>query len=147
MAGYSETPLTRKLGIVAGSTLLVLNDPGHAEQLLAPLPDGVRLVRRLRGSADVVLLFARDRAAVSRRLPTLWKVIAPVGSLWVCWPKKSSPLWTGISEQDWRDDLLPTGFVDTKVCAVDADWSGLKFVIRKELRGGTSTLDRGHMPG
>lgn len=134
MTGYSGTPLPRKLGITAGSTLLVLNDPGHADQLLAPLPDGVKLARRLRGHADVVLVFARDRGAVTRRVPQLWKVIAPDGSLWVCWPKKSSPLWTGISEQDWRDDLLPTGLVDVKVCALDADWSGLKFVIRKALR-------------
>lgn len=134
MTGYSGTPLPKKLGITAGSTLLVLNDPGHAEQLLAPLPYAVKLAGRMRGHADVVLFFARDRAAVTRRVPQLWKVIAPDGSLWVCWPKKSSPLWTGISEQDWRDDLLPTGLVDVKVCALDADWSGLKFVIRKALR-------------
>ncbi len=135
MAGYSGTPLTAKLGIVPGATLVVLDDPGHADHLLAPLPEGVCVRRRLGAAADVVLVFAHDRAAVTRRVPALWRAIAPAGAVWVCWPKKSSPLWTGISEQDWRDDLLPTGLVDTKVCAVDADWSGLKFVIRKELRG------------
>ncbi len=135
MTGYSGTPLTTKLGIVAGCTVVVLDDPGHAQNLLAPLPEGVVVRATLRGAADVVLVFAHDRAAVTRRVPALWRAIAPAGAVWVCWPKKSSPLWTGISEQDWRDDLLPTGLVDTKVCAVDADWSGLKFVIRKELRG------------
>ncbi len=136
MTGYSGTPLTKKLGIVAGSRLLVLGDPGHAEELLDPLPAGVQVGRRLRGSADVVVMFARDRTAVTRRVPQLWSAISPAGAVWVCWPKRTSPLWTGLSEQDWRDDLLPSGLVDTKVCAVDADWSGLRFVIRKELRQG-----------
>lgn len=135
MTGYSGTPLTKKLGITAESALIVVGDPGHAAELLAPLPDGVRVGQRLRGHADVVLLFARERKSVGDRVPRIWAVISPAGALWVCWPKKSSPLWTGISEQDWRDDLLPTGLVDTKVCAIDADWSGLKFVIRKGLRG------------
>lgn len=132
--GYSGTPLAKKLGIAAESTLVVLDDPGYAVELLVPLPDGVLVRRRLQGPADVVLVFARERSVVTRRVAQLWRTIAPAGAVWVCWPKKSSPLWTGISEQDWRDDLLPTGLVDTKVCAVDADWSGLKFVIRKELR-------------
>ena len=135
MSGYSSTPLAKKLGITAGCTLVVLNDPGHVEGLLEPLPDGVRLRRRAAGSADVVLAFAQDRITVTSRVPRLWSMIEPAGALWVCWPKRTSPLWSGISEQDWRDDLLPTGLVDVKVCAVDADWSGLKFVIRKELRG------------
>jgi len=132
--GYSGTPLLTKLGIIPECSLIVLDDPGHAEALLGTLPDGVRVRRRLSGSADVVLVFARTRLAVTRRVPALWSVLAPAGALWVCWPKKSSPLWTGISEQDWRDDLLPTGMVDVKVSAIDADWSGLKFVIRKHLR-------------
>lgn len=134
VTGYSGTPLSKKLGIVAGSTFLLLGDPGHAADLLEPMPEGVRIRRRLGGSAEVILLFARDRRDVSRRLPQVWPVIFPAGAFWVCWPKKASPLWTGISEQDWRDDLLPAGLVDVKVCAVDADWSGLKFVICKELR-------------
>lgn len=135
MTEYSGTPLTAKLGIAPGCTLVVLGDPGHADVLLAPLPDDVVVRRRLGARADLVLIFARDRATVTRRAPALRRAIDPAGALWVFWTKKSSPLWTGISEQDWRDDLLPTGLVDTKVCAVDADWSGLKFVIRRELRG------------
>lgn len=136
MTGYSGTPLARKLGVAPGTTLILLDDPGHAEELLTPLPEGLRIGRRLQGSAEVVLIFAVDRPSVTRRVPDLWPVIAPAGAVWVCWTKKSSPMWNGISEQDWRDDLLPTGLVDVKVCAVDADWSGLKFVIRKELREG-----------
>ncbi len=132
---YSGKTLTAKLGIAPGSALVVLDDPGHADALLAPLPDGVVVRRRLGGHADVVLIFASKRADVKRRVPALRRTVAPAGSVWVCWTKKTSPLWTGISEQDWRDDLLPTGLVDTKVCAVDEDWSGLKFVIRKDLRG------------
>lgn len=139
-SGYSGTSLAKKLGIAAESTLVILGDPGYAEELLAPLPDGVLVQRRLQGPADVVVVFARERSSVTRRVAQLWRAVAPSGALWVCWPKKSSPLWTGIGEQDWRDDLLPTGLVDTKVCAVDADWSGLKFVIRKEFRDRTTPL-------
>jgi len=134
VTGYSGTPITAKLGITPDCRLVILDDPGYADTLLTPLPAGVRVAHRLTGPADVVLVFARTRHAVTRRIPAVWSVIAPAGAMWVCWPKKSSPLSTGISEQDWRDDLLPTGLVDVKVCAIDSDWSALKFVIRKKLR-------------
>jgi hypothetical protein len=133
-AGYSGTPLPKKLGIKEGCTVAVIGDPGHADALLQPLPDRVTVRRSLRGPADVVVLFARSVPDVARRHEAAAKAIFPAGGLWVCWPKRTSPLATGVTEQDWRDLLLPTGLVDNKVCAVDEDWSGLRFVHRKDRR-------------
>ena len=127
MAGYSGTPLAQKLGIKDGHVVVQLGGP---EELL---PD-VQVRRRLPKSADVVLFFATERAALERRLPALRAAIEPASTLWVCWPKKASKVATDITEDVVRDVALPRGLVDVKVCAIDEVWSGLKLVIRRELR-------------
>jgi len=127
VAGYSGTPLQQKLGIRSGHVVVQLGGP---EDLL---PD-VAVRRRLPRHADVVLFFATERAVLERRLAPLRASIEPAASLWVCWPKRASKVATDITEDVIRDVVLPTGLVDVKVCAVDDVWSGLKLVVRKELR-------------
>ncbi len=134
-AGYSGTPLAKKLGIKAGEVVAVLNDPGHFVELVAPLPPGVTFRRDARRRADVVVLFTAKRAELARRLGTLGRLIYPDGALWVCWPKKASRVATDMTEDVVRDGALPRGLVDVKVGAIDDTWSGLKVVWRKELRG------------
>jgi hypothetical protein len=127
VAGYSGTPLAQKLGIKPGHVVVQLGGP------VGLLPDVV-VRRRLPASADVVLFFATERAALERRLPALRSCIEPAAWLWVCWPKKASRVPTDITEDVIREVVLPTGLVDVKVCAIDDVWSGLKLVVRKELR-------------
>ena len=130
-AGYSGTPLAQKLGITQGSTLALLDEPAGT---VAPLPDGVTIKRQARGRADVVVAFCTDRAALERRVGALSKMIFPDGWLWVAWPKKSSGLATTVDENVVREVALPLGLVDNKVCAIDATWSGLRLVWRRERR-------------
>lgn len=135
-AGYSGTPLPKKLGIKDDHTVALVDPPDHGEELLAPLPDGVTLRRSARGKADVSLVFCRDLAAFRRRIDQLWRMAFPDRSVWVCWPKKSSRLFRDMTEDHVREYLLPRGLVDVKVCALDEDWSGLKLMVRRELRDG-----------
>lgn len=134
-AGYSGTPLPKKLGIKAGHVVAALDAPGHLEALLAPLPDGVVLRESARGKPDVSLVFCADRRALDRRRRQLWTLAFPDRSVWVCWPKKSSPRFVDLTEDQVREVVLPDGLVDVKVCAIDDDWSGLKVMVRKERRG------------
>lgn len=134
MAGYSGTPLAKKLGIGVAAEVLPLNPPADYEELLSPLPDTVRFVAVLTPATDVVHLFTTDRAELSRVLADYRGGIRPDAALWVSWPKKSSKVPTDITEDFIRDICLPLGWVDVKVCAVDETWSGLKLVIRKDLR-------------
>ncbi len=134
MAGYSGTPLAKKLGIGIGAEVLPLNPPGNYEELLDPLPDEVNFVEMLTPATDVVHLFTASRAELSRILAAYRTTIRPDAALWVSWPKKSSKVPTDITEDVIRDVCLPLGWVDVKVCAVDETWSGLKLVIRKERR-------------
>ncbi len=134
-AGYSGTPLAKKLGIKEASRLFLSGAPGNYMDLVAPLPDGVQVVSRLDGETDVVHLFATERARLDKSLRDMRARLRPDGAIWVSWPKKSSKVATDITEDTVRDVALPMGFVDVKVCAVDEVWSGLKLVIRKELRG------------
>jgi len=138
MAGYSGTPLPRKLGVKSGHRVAVLNAPPDIDRLLAPMPDDVRLRfdARGRGPWDVVLLFTRSRAELGRRFVPIARRLAPAGGLWVCWPKKASGVETDVSDQVVRETGLAAGLVDNKVCAVDEIWSGLRFVIRLEDRQG-----------
>ncbi len=131
-AGYSGTPLDRKLGIKPGHRVLLVAAPADFE-LHTP---GAALHRR-RGTApyDVVLVFVTDRAAVGRRLAELRPRLTTAGALWFAWPKKSSGVVTAVNENVLREVVLPTGMVDTKVCAIDSTWSGLRFVVRVSLRG------------
>jgi len=134
MSGYSGTPLPKKLGITGDAIYTVVNDPGHVDELLGDVGDAVRQ-HSLLAPIDVVLAFFTERARLEGAWPKLTAAAVPDGSVWVCWPKRSSGKPTDITEDVLRDALLPSGWVDNKVCAVDETWSGLRFVLRKELRG------------
>ncbi len=134
MAGYSGTPLAAKLGIKPEARVALVNAPDGFDQVLAPLPPGVTVLRQLRGPLDVIVAFVTRRAELERRLPALRAALAPAGGLWVAWPKRASKVPTDITEDVIRDVALPTGLVDNKVCAIDETWSGLRLVIRLELR-------------
>jgi hypothetical protein len=134
-AGYSGTPLARKLGIVAGSRVVVLNAPAGYLDWLAPLPDDVRFDSEVTAATTLVHLFVDRRVDLRTLLDSLRPRIAPATVVWVSWPKKASGVPTDVTEDVIRTVALPLGFVDIKVCAVSAVWSGLKLVIRKELRG------------
>jgi hypothetical protein len=136
-AGYSGTPLAKKLGIKPGHELALLDAPeGFA---IDDLPDGVTLHDRAEGPLDVIVAFHTSRDELAGRTPELLQALPPDGSLWVAWPKKASRMPTDITEDVVREVLLPTGMVDNKVCAIDATWSGLRLVLRKELRAGRTT--------
>jgi hypothetical protein len=131
-AGYSGTPLVRKLGIKSGHAVALLSAP--AGWRIEDLPDGMRSSTRARGTFDVIVAFFAARAPLERRLPTLIEVLRSDGGLWIAWPRKAAGHESDISENALREIVLPTGLVDVKVAALDEDWSGLKFVWRKELR-------------
>lgn len=131
VAGYSGTPLAQKLGIKEDSTLALVDEPVGT---IAPVPAGVTVKRQVRGKADVVVAFFTDRASLARRVGTLSKMIFPDGGLWVAWPKRSSGLATTVDENVVREVALPLGLVDNKVCAIDATWSALRLVWRRERR-------------
>jgi hypothetical protein len=137
MAGYSGTPLAKKLGIKEGSRLAVLGAPEGFE--IDDLPGGVDARTTARGVSDVIVSFHTVRTDLSRRLPTLMRALDVDGGLWVCWPKRASGMATDITEDGVREVALPTGLVDVKVCAVDDTWSGLRLCLRKELRAGRTT--------
>ena len=138
MAGYSGTPLPRKLGIRAGHRVGVWGGPPHLADLLAPLPDDVVLSDCAPGvktrSLDVILAFVPREADLAPALAACAGGVTWEGGLWVCWPKKKSPLHTDLAEGQVRQAGLATGLVDNKICAVDDDWSGLRFVHRRENR-------------
>jgi hypothetical protein len=133
-AGYSGTPLAKKIGIRSGSRILVVGAPEGYIELLHPLPDAVQFVSRLSESTDIVHIFADQRAELQQALSAFRKKLEPNAMIWVSWPKKSSKLPTDITEDTVREVPLPLGFVDIKICAVTDVWSGLKLVVRKELR-------------
>jgi hypothetical protein len=129
-AGYSGTPLPKKLGIKEGYRVGLSQPPEYLETLLGELPAGAKLVALSGNDLEVVLLFARTRAELSKRLERAHEAIAENGALWLCWPKKTSPLAHDLTGDIVREAGLGAGLVDIKVCAVDEDWSGLKFVVR-----------------
>ena len=134
-AGYSGTPLPRKLGIKPGHRVALLAAPeGFEAETLGELPDGVGVVRRAGGTADVIVSFHTRRAELERRLPTLRAMMEPAAGLWIAWPKRASKVPTDMTEDVVREIALPTGLVDNKVCAIDATWSGLRLVIRLAAR-------------
>lgn len=133
-AGYSGTPLAKKLGIGAGCRLLALAAPPDYASLLAPLPDHVCFDTRAGAAVDVAHLFVTRRSDLQRRLKALRTALRADAALWISWPKKISRVETDITEDTIRADALPLGFVDIKVCAVSEIWSGLKLVVRRELR-------------
>lgn len=129
-SGYSGTPLWRKLGIREGARVALLGAPEGAAALLEPLPDGVRLLRRVAPGLDVAVLFTDSAARLERRMPAVRAAMTPAGGLWVAWPKRSSGVPTDVTEDVVRDMGLAAGLVDNKVCAIDATWSGLRLVTR-----------------
>lgn len=133
-AGYSGTPLAKKLGYQEGCRVAAIRAPDEYPKLLEPLPAGVTFERSPTGKTDLVHLFVTDRDALAKQLAALRRKLKPVAVVWVSWPKKSSKVPTNITEDVIRQLALPLGFVDTKVCAVSDVWSGLKLVVRKELR-------------
>jgi hypothetical protein len=132
--GYSGTPLAKKLGIVAGSRVRVVGAPDGYADWLAPLPPDVTFEQSQSAATDIVHLFCDRRADLDRHLNALRPTLKPAGAVWVSWPKKASKVPADITEDTIRELALPLGFVDVKVCAVSDIWSGLKLVIRKELR-------------
>jgi len=132
--GYSATPLAKKLGIGAATCVLAIGAPGEYSAWLAPLPADVRFASRIGGSVDVVHLFATRRAELRRKLTALRARLRPDAAIWVSWPKHAAKVATDINEDVIRVVALPLGFVDIKVCAVNDVWSGLKLVVRKQLR-------------
>jgi len=132
MAGYSGTPLVKKLGVQAGARMALVNAPRGFAQELGKLPAGVK--QAADGALDFVLLFAKDSAEMKKHLQGLARHLEPAGMLWVSWPKKASGVATDLTENAVRDAALPMGLVDVKVCAVNEIWSGLKLVVRKENR-------------
>ena len=135
MAGYSGTPLARKLGLKEGHTVALIGAPAGFVDTLEPLPAAVTFRSTARGPLDVAIVFLTERRELERRLAGLRKAIFPDGAIWVAWPKKASKVPTDITEDVIREVVLPTGLVDNKVCAVDATWSGLRVVHRREHRG------------
>ncbi len=125
------TKLTTKLGIKEGITLALIGAP---DNMLTELPSGVRVKRRARGPADVVVAFFVRRVELERRVDALGAMVFPAGGLWIAWPKRSSGMETDITDHVAREVALPIGLVDNKVCAVDGSWTGLRFVWRLERR-------------
>jgi hypothetical protein len=135
-AGYSGTPLARKLGIRAGLRVALIRAPAGLETELGELPPGVEIRRRMGAPADVVLAFFNDRAELGRRLPALRGALTIDGGLWIAWPKRASGVQTDLTETVVRELGLAAGLVDNKVCAIDGVWSGLRFVYRLRDRPG-----------
>ncbi len=135
MAGYSETPLPRKLGIKEGAVVAFPGAPDDFAAALGPLPDAVTIRDRAQGRLDVAVAFFTRRAALERRLAGLARTVFPDGGLWIAWPKRSSGVDTDLSEDVVRELGIAGGLVDNKVCAIDETWSGLRLVYRLVDRG------------
>jgi hypothetical protein len=134
MAGYSGTPLVKKLGYKPGLRVHVDGGPDNYLQMVHPLPDDVSFVQRLSGKLDMIHVFTTDAVVLAAKLEKYLHNIVPNGTIWVSWPKKAAKVPTDVTEDVVRALALPLGLVDVKVCAVDDMWSGLKLVIRVENR-------------
>jgi hypothetical protein len=135
-AGYSGTPLPKKLGIKEGHRVAILGAPAGFSEVLGALPAGARVTTKVAANAvvDVLVLFVKQRTALVKAIKDLRTHMEPAAGLWIAWPKKSSGVATDITEDVIREVALPTGLVDNKVCAIDETWSGLRLVIRRENR-------------
>lgn len=133
-AGYSGTPLPKKLGIREGTKFAVRNPPDELTSILGELPPTAEWRKHVRPGLDVMIAFFTSRADMIKEWPKLTAAVTPNGSVWIAWPKRTSGVSTDITENALRDEFLPTGWVDNKVCAIDDIWSGLRFVLRRELR-------------
>jgi hypothetical protein len=133
-AGYSGTPLSVKLGIKPGSEVHLAGAPDDYLKLVSPLPERVNIAARLTKNTDIVHVFTARKTELAKALQSYRTKLKPAAVIWVSWPKKSAKMPTDITEDTVRELALPLGFVDIKVCAVTEVWSGLKLVVRKELR-------------
>ena len=134
MAGYSGTPLAKKLGIKEGHRVAFPSAPEGFSRLLGELPAGTTVKSRAAGPLDVIVFFTRSRSELERRLPALRRAMDPAAGLWIAWPKRSSGVETDMTEDVARELGLTNRLVDNKVCAIDEVWSGLRLVIRLEDR-------------
>jgi hypothetical protein len=135
MAGHSGKSVVQKLGIKPGFRIFVDGAPASYGDVIGPLPADVTLAPRPKAPLDMAHVFARQAAALRKKLPACREAIAPDGMVWVSWPKKSSGVATDVTENVVRDTALSLGLVDVKVCAIDDTWSGLKLVIPVKQRG------------
>lgn len=134
-AGYSGTPLPKKLGMKPRRRVVVVNGPDDFAETLGELPEGVTISTRLAaGRYDLVLLFAKSQAELTRRFAIVKEKLGPDGGVWIAWPKKTSGVPTDLSDNAVREIGLAGGLVDNKVCAIDETWSGLHFVFRLKDR-------------
>lgn len=134
MAGYSDTPLAKKLGIKEGFRILLVNPPPNFKKELGELPTEAAFVSGIQSELDVILLFAESQVDLSKHFDSLAAMLTPTGLFWVAWAKKSSGVATDLSFDVVQKTGLDAGLVDTKICAVNDVWSGLRFVIRLKDR-------------
>jgi hypothetical protein len=134
VAGYSGTPLAKKLGIKPGQRVAFPSAPDGFSELLGELPDRVSVKPRTRHPLDVIVFFTTGRAELERRLPALRRAMDPAAGLWIAWPKRTSGVETDMTEDVARELGLANKLVDNKVCAIDDTWSGLRLVIRRQDR-------------
>ncbi len=138
MAGYSGTPLPKKLGIKPGHRVALVAAPSGFSDVLGGLHEGVQIVRGLRGSKsfDVIVWFVKRRSDLDKRLSSIAGRLDPTGGLWVAWPKQASGVATDVNGNTVREAVLASGLVDNKICAIDETWSGLRGVVRLKDRLG-----------
>ena len=132
--GYSGTPLPKKIGLKDNGTLALVNAPKGIKAELRPLPPGATLTTKLIADCKLAILFCPNTAAIRKNIRATATRLNADGALWISWPKKSSPLFVDLTEDIIRSIVLPMGLVDVKVCAINADWSALKLMVRKEMR-------------
>jgi hypothetical protein len=135
-AGYSGTPLAKKLGVKDGGRVWLKGAPAGFEKTLEGMPEGAATVRTAKTGAayDVIVLFVKNKSALTKEFAAAAKRLASHGGLWIAWPKKASGVATDLTEDGVRAVGLPTGLVDNKVCAIDEIWSGLRFMRRRSSR-------------
>ena len=134
MAGYSATPLAKKLGIKEGSRIALVNAPKNFQSDLGELPPKVEFINRPTKSLDIILLFVLTERVLARNFSSLAGKLVANGMIWIAWPKKSSGVTTDLSFERVQRIGLDAGLVDVKICAIDDTWSGLKFVYRLKDR-------------
>jgi hypothetical protein len=134
LAGYSGTPLPKKLGLKEGGRIVLIGAPANFARHLVPLPPGAEIITRTSSRMRLVLFFTTGRKQLESRFVALAAKLDPAGMLWVAWPKEASGVATDLNENVVREVGLAAGLVDNKVCAIDEVWSGLRLVVRRELR-------------
>ena len=128
-AGYSQTPLAKKLGIKTGCKIQLIHQPKNYFELFSDFPSGIQFIKNSKTKKDLIHYFTSDAESLKKDLPELKNEMEQNGMIWISWPKKSSKVQTAVSEDVVRNLALKTGLVDIKVCAIDETWSGLKLVI------------------